>query len=305
LGHISKLTGVKMALTDNEDYELLKDEFLELVFDERIKIDKKKLTKELTEKFVNEYLNLYSHSISMANNMSHALQQIIPYFPNRKVVENDGSKENIKNAIKSYSEKNPKQILLYIKHFLKKLTSKLDDEILNDYPTINEYIQNGFKLNDEQQVKMEEYLKYEDFKFPDSFYKDLIDEINKCYGIGAYSAVRILTRKLLENLLIDIFKTAKLEKEKYYDGSRNEFRAFSKLIKLLELELSQNSKKLHGYLFNNEITDLIEYLENFRKKGNSNAHSIIVKTRKEDIEEEKEDLIHVIRILIERIYLNL
>ena len=300
--YLSKLTGGVKMTSIGVEYPDLLNAFLKLVFDERIKIDKK----ELTEKFVNEYCNSYKDEIKLRSNLQNNQSINLSFSDIKVVVEDDASKDNIKNAIKLYSEKNPKRILSYIRYFLKNLKPQLDDEILNDYHIINEYIQNGFKLNDEQQqVKMEEYLKYEDFNFPNSFYKDLIDEINKCYGIGTYSAVRILTRKLLENLLIDILRTAKVEEKKYYNSKRKEFKAFSKLIKLLEIELSQNSKKLHGYLFNNEITDLIEYLENFRKKGNSNAHSIIVKTRKEDINEEKEDLIHIIRILTERIYLKL
>ena len=39
---------------------------------------------------------------------------------------------------------------------------------------------------------------------PGTFYPDLVEDINQCYSIGVNDATLILTRKLLENLLIDI-----------------------------------------------------------------------------------------------------
>ena len=209
-------------------------------------------------------------------------------------------KRDLYYIIKIYSQINPDEALVKIKYFLKKLNLNPNDEILNKYPTVKEFIQREF--NTSQLMDYIEYLKYDDFNFPDDFYKDLIDEINRCYTAEAYSAVRILTRKLLENVLIDIFKKAKVEIEKYYDDRRKTFKDFSKLITLLKTELSQNNRKLYGMLSQTEIDNLINNLDNFRTKGNTNAHSIVVKTRKEDVDNEKDDLEHLIKVLTQRIY---
>ncbi|MBT7102466.1 hypothetical protein HN935_03050, partial [archaeon] len=43
-------------------------------------------------------------------------------------------------------------------------------------------------------------------KFEDIFYKNLSNEINKCYKIGSHTSVFVLSRKLIENLLIDTLR---------------------------------------------------------------------------------------------------
>ena len=269
--------------------DLLINDLVNLIFDYGIKeriIDKD----EILGMFVFDLLDRHSDEIKKNITALHSLTYIQLQF----------TKVNLRRVIRVYLEIEPKEALEKIKYFLKKLNLNPNDEILNKYPIIKEFIQK--ELNTSQLMDYKEYLKYDDFNFPDGFYKDLIDEINRCYSVGAYSAVRILTRKLLENVLIDIFKKAKVEIEKYYDDRRKTFKDFSKLITLLEIELSQNNRKLYGMLSQTEIDNLINNLDNFRTKGNTNAHSIVVKTRKEDVDNEKDDLEHLIKVLTQRIY---
>jgi len=149
-------------------------------------------------------------------------------------------------------------------------------------------------------IKLQSYLNFNEFSFPDDFYKDLVDEINKCYSVGAYSAVRISTRKLLENLLIDILiKKYPKDVDKYYNRSKGMHKNFSELIEVFT-ELKDEFKPLGV-----DMDKIKELLIKFRNRGNAHAHSIVVKVRKEDVDKDREDLEFLIKVLTQRIYLKL
>jgi hypothetical protein len=146
-----------------------------------------------------------------------------------------------------------------------------------------------------QIIKPQKYLNPNDFNFPDSyFYKNLIEEINKCYNVGAYSAVRILTRKLLENLLIDVLKKKYYGKDddKFYNKNDGRFHGFNTLLKNFKEAFKDDS-----VITNNELGKLTSKLKKFKEEGDINAHSIIIKPEKSDIDREKEHLIYLINAL--------
>jgi hypothetical protein len=106
---------------------------------------------------------------------------------------------------------------------------------------------------------------------PGMFYPILIENINTCYQLRIDDATLILTRKLLENLLIDAFRkkygTGRIET--YYDPDSSEFRSFYDLIEELKNSLSDFEH------YSSEIdNDFIEELDSFRKPSNAEAHSI-------------------------------
>lgn len=121
-----------------------------------------------------------------------------------------------------------------------------------------------------------------DIKFEDIFYKNLNQEINKCYKIGAYTAAFILARKLIENLIIDILKKKFPQSEEnipiYYRIDEKRFNDLTILLKNLE-----ENKKMFG--INEEIIDeFFKLIKPFRPNANSNAHSIIIWGEKENLE---------------------
>jgi hypothetical protein len=228
---------------------------------------------------------LYRHSDEIKKNITalHSLTYIQLQF----------TKVNLRRVIRVYLEIEPKEALEKIKYFLKKLNLNPNDEILNKYPIIKEFIQK--ELNTSQLMDYKEYLKYDDFNFSDNyFYKNLIEEINKCYSVGAYSAVRILTRKLLENLLIDILKKKYYGKDddKFYNKNDGRFHGFNTLLKNFKEAFKDDS-----VITNNELGKLISILKKFKEEGDINAHSIIVKPEKSEIDREKEHLIYLISAL--------
>ncbi len=139
------------------------------------------------------------------------------------------------------------------------------------------------------------YLKIKDEVVPDSFYQRLIDDINKSYTFEIYSATLILTRKLLENIIIDIlkFKYKMANLDLFYIRDQGRHQSFHILIKNFETKLAD---------FKPFIPELdskfIEKIEKFKQEGNASAHSIINNVQKKDLDKNKSDLKYVVDVLL-------
>ena len=127
----------------------------------------------------------------------------------------------------------------------------------------------------------EKYLDIDKNFIPDSFYNDLIEQINVTFLDCCYSASTILLRKLFENLLIDILRKKYGTKEckyLYWNERRKHFLNFAKLIENFKEKLNDfiiYSKKIEK--------NFIKFLEEKIKfPGNESAHTI------EEIIEEKD-----------------
>lgn len=119
----------------------------------------------------------------------------------------------------------------------------------------------------------------------DTFYPDLVENINRCYSLEVYDATLVLTRKLLENLLIDIFRDqhGKQEIDLYYLPDDHRFRKFSDLIDNFDKSIS-DFQHLSGGLDSN----FIDELNSFRQDANAEAHSIETKITENDMGEYRE-----------------
>ncbi len=121
-----------------------------------------------------------------------------------------------------------------------------------------------------------------DIKFEDIFYKNLNQEINKCYRFGAYTASFILSRKLIENLVIDILRKKYPPNseniEIYYRTNEGRFQDLSILLKNFE------EKKEDFGIDVESIDEFFRLIKPFRPTANSNAHSIIVWGEKESLD---------------------
>jgi len=129
---------------------------------------------------------------------------------------------------------------------------------------------------------------------PGTFYPDLVEDINQCYSIGVNDATLILTRKLLENLLIDILRKqyGKQEIHLYYRPDNHRFQNFSTLIDNFEDNLS-DFQHLSGGL----DSDFIDQLNAFRQDANAEAHSIETNITEDEIESYREQARHASQIL--------
>ena len=114
--------------------------------------------------------------------------------------------------------------------------------------------------------------------FKEPLYEKLKDEINKAYKENLPMAVLVLSRKLIENLVIDLVRT-KFGKEldKFYDKNNKRFLDFSVLIRNLSAE------KAAFQPYEKDLDKLIPKLHKFKDKANSTAHSIIDITSLEQI----------------------
>ena len=124
--------------------------------------------------------------------------------------------------------------------------------------------------------------KYLDIEFNEFFYNNLRDEINSTYKFGLFTSTMFLSRKLLENLVIDILRqkfpaSARGNLELYFNSVQGRFNDFTILLKNLE------DKKDEFGPDKEVITEFISLIKPFRPKANSNAHSIIIIGNEDDL----------------------
>lgn len=118
----------------------------------------------------------------------------------------------------------------------------------------------------------------------DQFYETLVEDIERTYTHRVYDATLVLTRKLLENLMIDIFRRhygVGEDTDMFFDPDQCQCRSFSELLDNLE----ENSVDLRLYDSRLDNEEFHEQLQEFRQQGNVSAHSITVNVSDEEIEE--------------------
>lgn len=131
---------------------------------------------------------------------------------------------------------------------------------------------------------------------PGTFYPELVEDINQCYSIGVNDATLVLTRKLLENLLIDILRKeyGKQRINLFYLPDNRRFKNFSTLIDNFEERLD-NFQHLSGGL----DSDFIDELNAFREDANAEAHSIETNITESEMQEYREQARHVSQVLFQ------
>jgi len=228
----------------------------------------------------------------------------IPRFEKSRQYNDPDYPEKVYEALELAYKKDRKKAIEMAIHILKKNLKKIKKEELVEYPTVEAFLENK-DLTDSSQmlpkvsVVSTKYLDISDV--PDPFYRDLIDLINKCYSYRIYPAVSVFSRKLLENLLIDILrkKYGEQRSELFLNKTRKRFCSFNILLKNFSGNLDD---------FKSIIPDLdeefIKNMDTFREAGNSSAHSLELNVKKEELDEKQKDLEHIVKILI-RIYNNI
>lgn len=113
------------------------------------------------------------------------------------------------------------------------------------------------------------------------FYSPLIDDINVCYKNRVYDAVLVLTRKLFENLLIELLRGhfGMEDVSLFFIKEQRRFQNFSTLLE----NAKERSDKLLFY--NPDIKDILDKMDRFREKSNASAHSIEVNVSEQEIDD--------------------
>jgi hypothetical protein len=115
-------------------------------------------------------------------------------------------------------------------------------------------------------------------KFGDRFYDRLKNEINVGYKFGLYTSVAVLSRKLIENLLIDMLrKKYPASEELYFDKNRNRFHDFARLLANLE------KMKSTFVIDERTVSKFISLANPFKLSTNSKVHSMIEMSKREEI----------------------
>jgi len=128
----------------------------------------------------------------------------------------------------------------------------------------------------------------------DPFFKKLILEINKCYSSEMYGLAIERTRKIFENLLIDVLKKKYPNEVSLYKGVNNKHHRFHLIV--------QNTrKKIQNGEFDNvkeEIEEVLEWSSKLRTEGGKSTHSITFDIDKEYLDEIKPKVVRNTELLI-------
>ncbi len=199
------------------------------------------------------------------------------------------------NVIEDVSEEKGKD---FINHILSDLFKNIDEEIYEKNKPYIDALTSNFDMSTFLvfSLNIKKYINLD--TFPDDFYRDLQNEINKAYNYKLYSVIPVLTRKFIENLIIDIFrkKYGTTNIELYFDTFQRKCHNFSNLVTTLSSKLSD-----FNHIEKNFNNDMIKEIEKFRETGNANAHSITVKftdIEVKKIEDNSSNLEHILKLLI-------
>lgn len=143
----------------------------------------------------------------------------------------------------------------------------------------------GISEPDRKMPSQPDFIDIEKVYRVDKVYSLLIDEINTCFEYEAYSSARVMLRKLVENLVIDIlrFKYEPMKQHEMYfnDGSKH----------FLPLKfLIQNFEQISGdYVKYGFTKNHLASIKGLRRKGNESAHSVVDFVTKKKMESIKKN----------------
>ncbi|WP_440771248.1 hypothetical protein [Natronorubrum sp. DTA28] len=135
-------------------------------------------------------------------------------------------------------------------------------------------------LDQEEEKEREDlFIPIEDIDV--DYYSKLVDGINKSYRYGINDGTLVLTRKLFENLVIDILRAEYGGQgiNLYYNTETGRFHGLGTLCGKLE-EKSSDLKHYSRQLDNG----LVARVEQFKEHGNSQAHSVRVNIDDDELE---------------------
>jgi hypothetical protein len=131
---------------------------------------------------------------------------------------------------------------------------------------------------------------------PDQFYETLVDDIERTYTHRVYDATLVLTRKLLENLLIDTLRSHYGTGEGlslFFEPEQGRHKPFSDILESFK-DCSDDLQMYGPRLSEKEFYDSLEELKD---GGDASAHSIVVDVTDDEIEELSEEVQKVVPLL--------
>lgn len=128
-------------------------------------------------------------------------------------------------------------------------------------------------------------------------YENLKNEINRAYSYGLFTSALVLSRKLVENLLVDILRkkypVVNNGLDVYYITNKRRFKDFSTLIDELE------SRKADFTPDMSVVETILKFIKPIRETSNSGAHSLTFYSNKNEV-----DKLEIPELIERLIYLN-
>ena len=209
----------------------------------------------------------------------------------RKITEKTGLKERtIRKEISFLRRKYPRCTLnaiaqLYATQHGFSIMQKLSKEDKETLPNL-EIEKTVVKMKRKKIKEKEKILELIKYETNDYFQKGYIKEVNRAYTEKCYTSAYILSRKVVENLILDIIRTkfpqnTLVNKELYYDVHRKRYKDFEIILKTFydkRHEFNVNSIK--------PIERLYEKAKNFKDRANDTTHSwFYLVTKKKEIDD--------------------
>jgi len=141
-------------------------------------------------------------------------------------------------------------------------------------------------------------------EFEDYFLTSISKELNGVYRAGFYNSTLLLSRKLFENLLVKLLehkypKNVDNNLDLYFDTSRNSYRDFSDLIKVLG---DKKDDFKDGY---STVERFLTKIEKLTDVTNPTAHKLTYNASREDVSSlELEELLELYKKIAEVVSLN-
>lgn len=188
----------------------------------------------------------------------------------------------IQTVDKSRESLNSSHVSTYIGRLTDdELVTEADDGYRLTYAGLDHYGELVNIPDHSREVRHGSFIEVTDVEI--GFYETLIRDINKCYRIGVDDATFVLTRKLIENLVIDLLKrkygNTKEGKEMFFDIEKRQFRKFSDILEKLEENMGDFEH------FSNRLDEeVVSDMDEFRESANSDAHSVKVDRTNDEME---------------------
>ena len=147
---------------------------------------------------------------------------------------------------------------------------------------------------EEVQEREDEFLEIDDRDIDGQFYPNLVYEINLCYSVKADDATMVLTRKLVENLLLDIIRGrfGMDSIELFYDPDYGQHKGLKELIRVFD----ENQNEFDQFSTAHE-GEIVERLNKLKTSGDASAHSIESSINEEILSSRSEDATRVVKLL--------
>lgn len=133
-----------------------------------------------------------------------------------------------------------------------------------------------------------------DYKANDEYYNDLIMEINYANAYGLYRSTMVLTRILIENILIDIlrFRYGTKDIDLFYNKSKNQHNDLSILLGNIKKRIADFKPFIQS--FDEHFLDDIDKL---RTHSNASAHTLELNIEQQTVNKSKEKIRNICRLL--------